>query len=51
MSSLFRGVPLSVIEHPRVPSSTSLAEICGRCHELLPTTVVILACMPDVAWR
>jgi hypothetical protein len=29
-----------------VPSNASLAEICGRCRELLPMTVVTLTCMP-----
>jgi hypothetical protein len=46
MSNLTRGVLLLILQHPLVPSSTSLAVIRGRCHGLLPTTVVILACMP-----
>jgi hypothetical protein len=46
MSSLSRVVPLPAIQHPRVPSNTSLAEIHGRCHELLPMTVVTPTCMP-----
>jgi hypothetical protein len=45
MSSLLRVVPLLAIQHPCVLSSTSLTKICGRCRELLPTTVVIPACM------
>jgi hypothetical protein len=46
MSNLSRVVPLPVIPQPRVPSSTTLAAICGRCHELLPMMVVTPACMP-----
>jgi hypothetical protein len=46
MSSPFRVVPLSAIQHPQVPSSTSLAEIHGRCHELLPMMVVTPTCLP-----
>jgi hypothetical protein len=46
MSSPSRVVSLSAIQHPRVPSNTTLAEICGRCHELLPMTVVTPTCMP-----
>jgi hypothetical protein len=46
MLSLSRVEPLPVIQHPRVPSNTSLAEICGRYRELLPITVVTLTCMP-----
>jgi hypothetical protein len=46
MSSLFRVAPLLAIQNPRVPSSTSSAEIRGRCRELLPTTVVTPTCMP-----
>jgi hypothetical protein len=46
MSSPCRGVPLPAIQHPRVPSNTSLARIRGRCRELLPMTVVTLTCMP-----
>jgi hypothetical protein len=46
MSNLFRAVPHLAISHPRVPSSISLAVIRGRCRELLPTMVVIPACMP-----
>jgi hypothetical protein len=42
----FWVVPFPVIQHPRVPSSTSLVEICGRCRELLPTMVVTPTCMP-----
>jgi hypothetical protein len=40
MSSPSRVVLLPAIQHPRVPSNTFLAEIHGRCHELLPMTVV-----------
>jgi ribosomal protein L40E len=40
MSSPFRVVPLLAIQHPRVHSNTSLVEICGRCRELIPMTVV-----------
>jgi hypothetical protein len=47
MSSLLRVTPLSAIQHPRLPSSTSLAKIRGRCHELLPTAGVIIGCMPQ----
>jgi hypothetical protein len=32
--------------HPRVLSDTSLVVTHGRCHELLPMTVVIKACIP-----
>jgi hypothetical protein len=39
-------VPLPAIQHLRVPSNTSLAKIRGKCHELLPMTVVTLTCMP-----
>jgi hypothetical protein len=46
MSSLSRVVPLLAIQHPWVPSNTSLAEICGRSRELLPMMVVTLTCMP-----
>jgi hypothetical protein len=46
MSSLSQVVPLSAIQHPRVPSNTSLADIRGRCHELLPMMVVTPICMP-----
>jgi hypothetical protein len=46
MSNPCRVVSLPVIQHPRVPSNTSLAEIRGRCHELLPVTVVTLTSMP-----
>jgi hypothetical protein len=46
MSSLCRVVPLLAIQHPRVPSNTSLAEIRGRCRELLLMTVVTLTSMP-----
>jgi hypothetical protein len=46
MSSLSQAVPLPAIQHPWVPSSTSLAEIRGRCHELLPMTVVTPTSMP-----
>jgi hypothetical protein len=46
MSSLSRVVPLSAIQHPRVPTNTSLAEIHERCHELLPMTVVTPTCIP-----
>jgi hypothetical protein len=46
MSCPCRVVPLLAIQHPYVPSNTSLAEIRGRCHELLPMTVVTLTCMP-----
>jgi hypothetical protein len=46
MSKLLRAVQLPVIQHPRVPSSTSLANIHGSCHELLLMTVVTLTCMP-----
>jgi hypothetical protein len=46
MSSPSRVVPLPVIQYPWVPSNTSLAEIRGRCHELLPMTVVTPTCMP-----
>jgi hypothetical protein len=41
-----RVVPLSAIQHPRVPSNTFLAEIRGRCRELLPKTVVTPTSMP-----
>jgi hypothetical protein len=47
MSNLIRVVPLPVIPHPRVPSSTSSATICGRYHELLPMIVATPACMPQ----
>jgi hypothetical protein len=46
MSNLTRAVSLPVIPHPRVPSSTSLAVIHGRCCGVLPFTVVTPACMP-----
>jgi hypothetical protein len=46
MSSPSRVVPLPAIQHPLMPSNTSLAEICGRCHELLPMIVVTPTCMP-----
>jgi hypothetical protein len=46
MSSLLRVVPLPAIQYPWVPLSTSLAEIRGRCHEPLPTMMVIPTCMP-----
>jgi hypothetical protein len=46
MSIPSRVVLHPAIQHPRVPSSTSLAEIRGRCHELLRTIMVIPACMP-----
>jgi hypothetical protein len=39
-------VPLPIIQHPQVPSNTYLAEIRGRCHELLPMTVVTTTCIP-----
>jgi hypothetical protein len=45
MLSLSRVVPLLAIQHPRVPSNTSLAEIRGRCRELLPMIVVTPTCM------
>jgi hypothetical protein len=41
-----RVVPLPAIQHPRVPSNTSLAEIHGKYRELLPMTVVTPICMP-----
>jgi hypothetical protein len=44
MSNLSWEVPLPAIPHPRVPLSTFA--IRGRCRGLLPTTVVIPACMP-----
>jgi hypothetical protein len=47
MSNLFQAVPLPVIQHPWVPSSTSLAKIHRRCCELLPSMVVTLTCMPQ----
>jgi hypothetical protein len=46
MSSPCRVMPLPAIQHPRVPSNTSLVEIRGRCRELLPMTVVTLTCIP-----
>jgi hypothetical protein len=46
MSSPCRVVPLPAIQHPRVPSNTSLAEIHGICRELLPMTVVTITCTP-----
>jgi hypothetical protein len=46
MSNLTRVVSLPVIPHPRVPSSTFLAVIRGRCCGVLPFTVVTPACMP-----
>jgi hypothetical protein len=46
MSNLTRAVPLLEIQHPRVPSSTSSATICERCHGLLPMTMVTPAYMP-----
>jgi hypothetical protein len=45
MSSLSQVVPLLAIQHPRVPSNTSLAKIHGRCHEQLPMTVATPTCM------
>jgi hypothetical protein len=46
MSNPCRAVPLPVIQYPRVASSTSLAEIRGRCRELLPKMVITITCMP-----
>jgi hypothetical protein len=46
MSNLTRVVPLLVIPHPRVPSSTSSAMTHGKCRGLLPMTVVTPAYMP-----
>jgi hypothetical protein len=46
MSSPSRVVPLPAIQHPRVPSNTSIAEIRERCRELLPMMVATLTCMP-----
>jgi hypothetical protein len=46
MLSPSRVVPLPTIQYPRVPSNTSLAEICGRYRQLLPMTVVTPTCMP-----
>jgi hypothetical protein len=46
MSNLTRVVPLLVIPHPRVPSSTSSAATHERCRGLLPMTVVTPAYMP-----
>jgi hypothetical protein len=46
MSNLTRVVPLLVIQHQRVSSSTSLAVIRGRYHKLLPIKVVTPTCMP-----
>jgi hypothetical protein len=46
MSSPSRVVPLPAIQHLWVPSNTSLAEIRGRCRELLPMTVITPTCMP-----
>jgi hypothetical protein len=46
MSNPCRVVPLPVIQYPRVASNTSLAEIRGRCRELLPMMVVTLTKMP-----
>jgi hypothetical protein len=46
MSNPCRAVSLPAIQHPWVPSNTSLAKICGRCHELLPMMTVTLTCMP-----
>jgi hypothetical protein len=46
MPNLTRGVPLLVLQHPLVPSSTYLATIRGRYRGLLPMMVVIPASMP-----
>jgi hypothetical protein len=46
MLNLPRAVPLLIIQHSQMHSSTSLAMIHGRCHGLLPTTVVNPACTP-----
>jgi hypothetical protein len=46
MSNPCRVVPFPAIQHPWVPSNTSLAEIHERCRELLPVMVVTLTCMP-----
>jgi hypothetical protein len=45
MPNLTRVVPLPVIPHPQVPSSTSSAMTRGRCRGLLPMTVVTPAYM------
>jgi hypothetical protein len=41
-----RAVSFPAIQHPWVPSNTSLSEIRGRCRELLPVMVVTLTSMP-----
>jgi hypothetical protein len=46
MSNLTRLVPLLVVPHPWVPSSTSSVATYGKCHGPLPMTVVTLAYMP-----
>jgi hypothetical protein len=46
MLSPSRVVPLPTIQYPRVPSNTSLAEICGRYRQLLLMAVVTPTCMP-----
>jgi hypothetical protein len=46
MSNLTRVVPLLVIPHPRVPSSTSSAATHEICRGLLPMTMVTPAYMP-----
>jgi hypothetical protein len=45
MLNLTRVVPLPVISHPRVPSSTSSAVTRERYRGFLPMTVVTPACM------
>jgi hypothetical protein len=45
-SNLPRAVLLPAILYPRVPSSTSSTATCGRCRELLLTTVITPTCMP-----
>jgi hypothetical protein len=46
MSNLTRVVPLPIIPHPRVPSSTSSTVTHGRCRGLMPMMVVTLVYMP-----
>jgi hypothetical protein len=46
MSNLTQVMPPPVIPHPWVASSTSSAVTRGRCHGLLPMTVVTTAYMP-----
>jgi hypothetical protein len=46
MSNLSRVVPPPVIPHPLVPSRTTSTTTRGRCHGLLPITVVTPTYMP-----